>query len=253
MRKALLAGGLLLSLSLPLANANASDEIQLPHRHWSFQGMTGTFDRMQLQRGFQVYREVCSACHGLERVYFRNLADLGYSEAQIKAVASEYTVVDGPNDEGEMYDRPARPGDHFVGPYPNEQAARSVNNGAYPPDFSLIAKARHGGANYITAIMTGYEQAPAEVDVMPGMHYNAYFPGHQIAMAKPLSADQVTFADGTEATVEQMAMDVSAFLTWVSEPSMEARKTMGVKVLIFLSILAVILYMVKRKIWKEAH
>lgn len=254
MRKALLTGGMLLAMVMPFAGANAAgEEIHLPERHWSFDGMTGTFDRAQLQRGFQVYREVCSACHGLNRVYYRNLMDLGYSDAQAKAVASEYTVIDGPNDDGEMFDRPARPSDRFVGPYPNEQAARSVNNGAYPPDLSLIAKARHGGADYIAALLTGYEEAPADVDMNPGMHYNKYFSGHQIAMAKPLSDGQVSYADGTEATVEQMATDVAAFLTWASEPTMEKRKTMGIKVLIFLTIFAFILYAVKRKIWSDVE
>jgi ubiquinol-cytochrome c reductase cytochrome c1 subunit len=254
MRKALLTGGMLLAMALPFGQAQAAgDAIEYPQRVWSFDGMTGTFDRAQLQRGFQVYREVCSACHGLERVYYRNLGELGYSEAQVKAVASDYTVEDGPNDEGEMFTRPARPSDNFVGPYPNEQAARSVNNGAYPLDLSLIVKARADGTNYIAALLTGYKDAPADMEMMPGMHYNKYFSGHQIAMAKPISDGQISYADGTEATVEQMATDVAAFLTWASEPTMEARKKMGVKVLIFLTILAFIMYRVKRKVWSDVE
>jgi ubiquinol-cytochrome c reductase cytochrome c1 subunit len=229
----------------------AGEKIEYPDREWSFEGMMGTFDRSQLQRGFQVYREVCAACHGLKRVYYRNLAALGYSEAQIKAVAAEYTVIDGPDDEGEMFDRPGRPSDNFVSPYPNVNAARAVNNGTYPYDLSLITKARAGGADYITALLTGYNEPPADVEVMAGMHWNDYYSGHQIAMAKPLSDGQLSYADGTEATTEQMAKDVSAFLTWAAEPSLEVRKRMGIKVLIFLSIFAFILYLVKRKIWAD--
>ncbi len=231
----------------------AGTAVELPKRDWSFDGALGTYDRNQLQRGFQVYKEVCAACHGLDRVFYRNLTALGYNEEQIKTIASEYSVVDGPDDEGEMFDRPARPSDRFVGPYPNIQAARSVNNGAYPPDLSLIAKSRAGGADYIAALLTGYEQAPADVEVMAGMHWNKYFNGHQIAMAAPLTDGQVSYADETPTTVDQMAQDVAAFLTWAAEPHMEVRKRMGVKVLIFLSIFAFIMYRVKRKIWRDVH
>lgn len=229
----------------------AGEKIEYPDREWSFEGMLGTFDRAQLQRGYQVYREVCSACHGLKRVYFRNLEALGYSEAQIKAVASEYMVTDGPNDEGEMFQRPGRPSDHFVSPYPNVQAARAMNNGAYPPDLSLITKARAGGADYIAALLSGYSDPPAGVELMPGMYWNEYFSGHQIAMPSQFTDGMLSYADGTEATVEQMSMDIAAFLTWAAEPSMEVRKQMGIKVLIFLSIFAFILYLVKKKIWRD--
>lgn len=224
-----------------------------PHREWSFSGLRGTYDRNQLQRGLQVYREVCAACHGLSRVYFRNIEHLGYSEEQIKSLAAEYTVVDGPNDEGEMFDRPGRPSDHFVGPYANDQVARASNNGALPPDLSLMATARPGGADYLAALLTGYTEPPAGVEVMPGMYYNEYFPGHQIAMPKPLADGQVTYADGIEATTDQMAQDVSAFLTWAAEPHLEDRKRMGMKVVIFLTIFAFILYRVKRKVWSDVH
>lgn len=242
------------SVSLSAAPANAAgDAIDIPSRQWSFDGLLGTYDKSQLQRGFQVYKEVCAACHGLDRVSYRNLTALGYSEEQVKAVASEYTVQDGPDSEGEMFDRPARPSDRFVNPYPNVQAARSVNNGAYPLDLSLITKARPAGADYIAALLTGFEEAPADVEMGAGMHYNKYFQGHQIAMAPPLSAGQVSYADGVEATVEQMSQDVAAFLTWSAEPHMDARKRMGVKVLIFLIIMSFIMYRVKRKIWSDQH
>lgn len=226
---------------------------ELPRHDWSFNGARGTYDRNQLQRGLQVYREVCSACHGLQRVYFRNIEHLGYNEEQVKALAAEYSVVDGPNDEGEMYERPGRPSDHFVGPYANEQIARASNNGALPPDLSLITTSRPGGADYVAALLTGYEEPPAGVDVMPGMHYNEYFPGHQIAMPKPIADGQVTYADGVDASAAQMAQDVAAFLTWAAEPHLEDRKRMGMKVVIFLTIFAFILYRVKRKVWSDVH
>lgn len=231
----------------------AGEAIDIPKREWSFDGMLGTYDRAQLQRGYQVFREVCSACHGLNRVYYRNLSALGYSEDQIKSVAAEYSVMDGPNDEGDMFERPARPSDRFVDVYPNVQAARSVNNGAYPLDLSLITKARADGADYVTALLTGYVTPPEGTEVMAGMHWNKYYSGHQIAMAAPLSEGQLEYADGTTASVEQMSKDVSAFLTWAAEPTMEQRKRMGVKVLIFLLIFSLIMYLVKKKVWKDVE
>lgn len=243
---------LVCAFMMPVGTAEAAKDAPTPpDRDWSFEGMLGTFDRAQLQRGFQVYREVCAACHGLKRVYYRNLTALGYSEAQVKAVAAEYTVMDGPNDEGEMFRRPARPSDAFVSPYPNEQAARAVNNGAYPYDLSLMAKARAGGADYLAALLAGYTDPPADVDLMSGMYWNKYYPGHQIAMAPPLTEGIVSYADGTEASVEQMSEDVAAFLQWAAEPTMEQRKQMGVKVLIFLVVFTFIMYLVKRKIWRD--
>jgi ubiquinol-cytochrome c reductase cytochrome c1 subunit len=223
----------------------------LPEHDWSFQGPVGTYDRAALQRGFQVYRQVCSSCHGLKRVAFRNLADLGYSPEEIKAIAAEYQVTDGPNDEGEMFQRKATPADHLVGPYANEKAARAANNGAYPPDQSLIIKARHDGANYVRALLLGYESAPEGMKMQDGMHYNKYFPGRQIAMANPLSEGVVTYQDGTAATPEQMANDVVTFLSWAAEPEAEARKRMGAKVLIFLIPMTILLYLLKRKIWAD--
>ncbi len=238
-------------MALPGSAKAASDQIHYPQQKWSFEGPFGTFDRGSVQRGYQVYKQVCAACHGLHYLSYRNLVDIGLSELQVKAVAAEVSVTDGPNDDGEMFERPGLPSDRFKSPFLNEKQARAANNGAFPPDLSLMVKARHDGANYIHALLTGYVDAPADVKVGAGMHYNKYFAGHQIAMTAPLVADdQVAYADGTKATVDQMAYDVANFLTWAAEPKMEARKQMGVKVMIFLIIFAAIMYAVKRKVWK---
>ncbi|NBX66046.1 MAG: cytochrome c1 [Proteobacteria bacterium] len=231
----------------------AGEHIELPKQQWSFDGMTGTFDRGAMQRGFQVYKQVCSACHGLNRLSYRNLAALGYNEAEIKAIAAEATITDGPNDEGEMFERPGRPSDAFKKPFANDNAARYANNGALPPDLSLIVRSRAGGPDYVYALMTGYGDAPADVKMNEGMHYNKYFPGHQIAMAAPLVAGAVTYGDGTDASVEQMAKDVATFLAWASEPVMEIRKQTGIKVMIFLLVFSVLMYATKRKVWKDLH
>lgn len=235
------------------AAVNASEGEAPPQRVWPHQGIFGTYDRHALQRGFQVYKEVCSACHSLKLLSYRNLEALGYTPEQVKAVAAEYTVTDGPNDDGEMFERPGRPSDHFVSPFKNDKAARAANNGALPPDMSLLVKARHGNENYIFGILTGYSEPPADVQMNEGMHYNKYFPGHQIAMAQPLSEGQVTYADGTTASVEQMASDVTQFLTWAGEPHMEERKSMGIKVIIFMVVFAGILFGMKRRLWADAH
>ena len=233
----------------PLAHAN--EEIHYPQEKWSFDGPFGTYDRASLQRGFQVYKQVCSACHGLQYLSYRNLVDIGLTELQVKALAAEVTVNDGPNDDGEMFERPGLPSDHFKSPFANEKAARAANGGALPPDLSLIIKARHDGANYVHALLTGYEKPPADIKVNPGQYYNKYFPGHQIGMPPPLNSEgQVTYIDGTKATVDQMSQDVTNFLTWAAEPKMEDRKAMGVKVMLFLIVFAGIMYAVKRKIWK---
>ena len=231
----------------------AGEEITYPDRHWSWEGPFGTFDLPQLQRGLQVYTEVCSTCHGLRLVAYRDLAALGYTEDQVKAYAANYEVQDGPDDQGEMYMRAAKPSDRFVSPFPNEQAARAANNGALPPDLSLMPKARKDGPDYLPALLTGYAEAPEGFELLAGMNYNEYFPGHQIAMPQPLFADAVTYADGTAATADQMAEDVTAFLMWAAEPKLEARKSMGIKVLIFLVIFTAMLYAVKKKVWANVE
>ncbi|MCK6419131.1 MAG: cytochrome c1 [Alphaproteobacteria bacterium] len=235
------------------SDKNAHAVVHPPHMHWSFEGMFGTYDQAALQRGLKVYREVCAACHSLKRVYFRNLEALGYDEGQVKAIASEYSVTDGPNDEGEMFDRSARPSDRFPGPYANDNAAKAANNGALPPDLSLIIKARHDGANYVRSLLTGYEPPPAHSALLPGQNWNKYMPGNIIAMAPPLADGQVAYEDGAPQVVEQYADDVVHFLTWASDPSMETRKRTGIAVLIFLSVFAGIMYAYKRKIWANLH
>ncbi|MBI3453267.1 MAG: cytochrome c1 [Rhodospirillales bacterium] len=233
--------------------AFAAEAAAPPSQSWSFSGVFGTFDRAAAQRGYQVYKEVCSACHSLSQIRFRNLQDLGFSEDEVKALAAGYEVTDGPNDEGQMFQRPAKPADRFVAPFPNEKAARAANNSAYPPDLSLMTKARKDGANYVYALLTGYGEPPAAAKLMEGMNYNKFFPGNQIAMGQPLNPEQVAYTDGTKATVEQMSHDVVTFLAWSAEPELEARKRLGVKVLLFLLVLTALLYAVKRKVWRNAH
>jgi ubiquinol-cytochrome c reductase cytochrome b/c1 subunit len=231
----------------------AKDVPEPPEVDWSFDGMFGTYDKAAMQRGFQIYRELCAACHGLDRVAYRNLEDLGYNEAQIKAIASEAMVLDGPNDEGEMFERPATPADRFANPYLNDQQARYANNGALPPDLSLIVKARAGGADYLHALLTGYVEPPADFQLGPGMYYNKYYPGHQIAMPPQLMEGMISYADETSPTVNQMAYDVTTFLAWASEPTQDERKRMGWKVLLFLAFLTFLLYKVKKKIWSDVE
>lgn len=256
MIKASVIGLLTVLLATPAWAAGAALEAHPPAAFkdgWPHQGITGTFDRAALQRGFQVYKEVCASCHSMNLLSYRNLTALGFSEDEVKAIAAGYTVKDGPNDEGEMFERPGRPSDHFFKAFPNDQAARAANNGALPPDLSLMIKARHNGENYVYSLLTGYKEAPADMKMSSGMYYNPYFSGGQIAMAPPLNEGGVTFADGTTATVSQMAQDVTQFMTWAAEPKMEDRKQTGIKVIIFLSVFALIMYLVKRKVWADLH
>ncbi len=220
--------------------------------NWEFEGFFGRFDRASIQRGYQIYKEVCSSCHSMKLVAYRNLQDVGFSEAEVKQIASEYTVVDGPDDSGEMFDRPALPSDRFVSPFANEQAARASNGGALPPDLSLIIKARHDGANYVYSLLTGFKDAPEEFKMTEGKNYNPYFEGRQISMASPLPDDgAVEYTDGTIATKEQMAIDVVNFLQFVAEPEMEARKKMGVKAMTFLAIMTILFAIAKKLIWRK--
>lgn len=236
---------------------------------WSFAGPFGTYDKAQLQRGLKVYKEVCAACHSMDLVAFRTLEDLGYSEAQVKAFAAEYTIEDGPNDDGDMFERPGLPSDYFTSPFPNQQAAAASNGGAAPPDFSLIAKARgvergfptfifdiftqyaENGPDYIYSLLTGYdEEPPAGMEIAEGTHYNPYFiGGKSLAMAAPLSDDQVTYDDGAPQTVDQYSRDVSAFLMWAAEPHLESRKKTGFRVMVFLVLFAGLMYATKRRVW----
>lgn len=228
-----------------------------PKQDWSFSGPFGTYDKAAMQRGLKVYREVCSACHSMKRVHFRNLEALGYSEAQVKNIAAEYTVIDGPDADGEMFERTARPSDAFPSPFPNKNAAKAAN-GVYPPDLSLIKKARANGADYVAALLSGYVEPPAEFiehngPLNDGQHYNKYMAGNVIAMAAPLSDGMIAYEDGTPETVEQYSKDVAHFFAWTAEPEMEIRKRTGVQVLIFLLVFAGILYAIKKKIWADVH
>jgi len=253
-RIATVAAALLLVLGPAADVARAVEGALEPiERSWPHEGLFGSYDRPAAQRGLQVYREVCSACHSLDYIAFHNLTALGFSEEEVRALASEYTVTDGPNDEGEMFERPGQLTDRFPPPYPNEQAARVANGGALPPDLSLITKARADGTNYLYSLLLGYTEAPAGEEGPEGMYYNLYFPGHWIAMPPPLSEGQVAYADGTEATLEQMSADVTTFLTWAAEPTLEARKQTGLKVMLFLIVLTGLIYATKRKVWAQLY
>jgi len=254
MKKLLLITASLLSVSVAGYALASADQEHPKQVHWAFDGVFGRVDKVAAQRGFQVYKEVCSACHGLSRVAFRNLSEIGFSEAEIKALAASYQIKDGPNDSGEMFNRAGLPSDSFVPPFANEQAARAAYNGAYPPDLSLIVKARHDGANYLYSLLTGYGKTPPEhLEIADGQYYNPYFAGGKLAMPAPLSDGQVTYSDGTKASVDQMAQDVTVFLQWAAEPEMEARKQMGIKALIFLAIFTGFMYVAKRNLWKKLH
>jgi ubiquinol-cytochrome c reductase cytochrome b/c1 subunit len=255
--------------------ARAAEEAPTPPLlSWSFAGPFGVYDSAQLQRGFQVYREVCSSCHGLSLVAFRSLGEPGgldYTQAQVAALAAEYRIKDGPNDQGEMFERPGQPADRFPSPFPNAEAARAAMGGTTPPDLSVIAKARtfprgfpwflidmvtqyqESGPDYISALLTGYEEPPAGFKLPEGGNYNKYFPGHSIGMPPPLSDGQVAYTDGTPTTVAQYAKDVSAFLMWAAEPHLEARKRLGFQVMIFLVVLAGLLYFTKKRIWHDVE
>ena len=231
----------------------AGGDVALTKRDWSFSGPFGTFDKASMQRGFQVYREVCAGCHSMQYIAFRNFADLGYNEAEIKAIAAEYDVEDGPNDEGEMFTRPGIAADRIPSPYPNDNAARAGNGGALPPDLSLIAKARANGPDYLYSLLIGYKEAPASMDVPDGMYYNDAYPGNLIAMPQPLYGDDVTYADGADTSIEGSAADLTQFLMWAAEPKMEVRKRIGVAVVFFLSIFVVLSVMAKRRVWADLH
>ena len=243
-----------LALAFLAGPVRAAEGTALPDLSWSFQGMFGTYDRAALRRGFQVYSEVCASCHSLRLLSYRHLRSVGFSEDEVKAIAAEIEVEDGPNDEGEMFTRPGKPADRFASPFANKQEAQAANNGTLPPDLSLMIKARKGGADYLYGLLIGYAETPPEgVEVMEGMNYNKYFPGNQIAMAPPLTDDAVEYADGTEATLDTHARDVAIFLAWAASPELEERKRLGIKVLIFLIVLTGMLYALKRQIWSDLH
>lgn len=262
--------GLVLSLAFPAAALAAEGDPYPPKDvHWSFESPFGSYDRAALQRGFQVYKEVCSACHSLNSVAFHDLitsredptSGIGFSEAQAKAIASSYKVPAGPNDKGETTDangnpltRPGILADYFPPPFPNEEAARTANSGALPPDLSLIVKARAGGPQYVYSIITGFhEKQPENFKVLANKYFNPYFATWNISMPPPLADNQVSFSDGTKATIDQEARDVVTFLSWASEPKMEERKHVGFGVMAFLILLSVLLYLSYRRVWHSQH
>jgi cytochrome c1 len=256
------------------AISTASAQDAPPRQHWSFSGPFGIYDQAQLQRGFKIYREVCSNCHSLKLLAFRNLADLGgpgFTEAQAATIAATFQVTDGPNDQGQMFQRPGGIADYFPPPFPNDQAARAALGGKLPPDMSVLAKARgyewgfpqfvfdaftmyqEDGPDYIHAILNGYTDPPAGFPLAPGTQYNKYFPTGGIGMPKPLSDGQVEYTDGTPMTVDQYGRDVAAFLMWAAEPTLNERKRLGFQVMIYLLVLTGLLYFTKKRVWHDVH
>ena len=235
-------------------NAISAEKVEYLKTDWSFKGLFGKFDRGSLQRGYQVYTVVCSSCHSMKYVSYRNLAEKGgpeFTQEQAKAIAASFEVTDGPNEDGEMFTRPGKLSDKFVMPYENVKAAQAANGGAYPPDMSVLVKARGGGANYIYSLLQGYEDPPAGMILDDGVYYNKYMYGNKIKMANQLSDGLVEYSDGTKATVEQMSKDVTTFLMWTAEPHLEARHQMGFKVIVYLIILTVLVYFSMKRIWSR--
>ena len=242
---------LLISIVPSLGAGSSGDLLKVD---WSFKGLTGKFDRTSLQRGFQVYKEVCSSCHSMQYLSYRNLGEPGgpeFSEQEVKAIAASIEIEDGPDSQGEMFTRPGRPSDKFKSPYPNVNASTAANGGAYPPDMSVLVKARPGGSNYIYSVLVGYEDPPEGMVLDNGVYYNKYMTGKKIKMSSPLSDEIVEYSDGTSATVDQMAKDVTTFLTWAAEPELEERHRTGVKVIIYLLLLTTLVYLSMKKIWSR--
>ena len=245
---------ILIIFFLGTVNLHSAEKVEYLKTDWSFKGVFGKFDRGSLQRGYQVYTEVCSSCHSMKYVSYRNLAEKGgpeFSEAEVKAIAASFEVIDGPDANGEMFTRPAKLSDKFVMPYENVKAAEAANGGAYPPDMSVLVKARPGGSNYIYSVLMGYEEPPAGMILDDGVYYNKYMIGNKIKMSSPLSEDIVEYADGTQATVDQMAKDITTFLSWSAEPELEERHRTGVKVIIYLILLTTLVYLSMKKIWSR--
>ena len=247
---------ILISISIftfcnPAFSAEQEDPLKV---NWSFKGLTGKFDRASLQRGFQVYKEVCSSCHSMQYLSYRNLGEPGgpeFSLEEVKAIAASIEIDDGPDSQGEMFTRPGRPSDKFKSPYPNVNASIAANGGAYPPDMSVLVKARPGGADYIYSVLVGYEDPPVGMILDEGVYYNKYMIGNKIKMSAPLSEGIVDYTDGNEATVDQMAKDVTTFLSWAAEPELETRHKTGIKVIIYLILLTALVYFSMKRIWSR--
>ena len=238
------------------ANVISAEKVEYLKTDWTFKGLFGKFDRASLQRGYQVYTEVCAACHSMKYLSYRNLSEKGgpeFSVAQAKAIAASFEVTDGPNSDGEMFNRPGKLSDKFVMPYENVKAAEAANGGAYPPDMSVLVKARGGGVDYIYSLLQGYEEAPSGMILDEGVHYNKYMYGNKIKMSAPLSDGIIDYSDGTNASVEQMSKDVTTFLMWAAEPSLEARHQMGFKAIVYLIILTILVYFSMKRIWSRVE
>ena len=230
---------------------NCEEKIILKKQNWTFEGIFGRYDDLSLQRGLQIYQEVCSACHGMKRVRFRELEDLGFTEDQIKKYSETFDIIDGPNELGEMFTRPGEPSDTFVSPYKNKEEAKASFNGVYPPDLSLLTKAMKDGPHYIYSLLTGYEDPPNYFELTEGLYYNPYHDGKVIAMPPPLYDDAIEYIDGTNASLHQLSYDIVNFLNWAAEPELEKRKSMGVKVLLFLIVLTALLYVTMKETWSR--
>ena len=240
--------------SVSSVNVVSAEKVEFLKTDWTFKGLFGKFDRASLQRGYQVYTEVCAACHSMKYLSYRNLSEKGgpeFSVAQAKAIAASFEVTDGPNADGEMFQRPGKLSDKFVMPYENVKAAEAANGGAYPPDMSVLVKARGGGVDYIYSLLQGYEEAPSGMILDDGVHYNKYMYGNKIKMSAPLSDGIIEYSDGTNPSVEQMSKDVTTFLMWAAEPSLEARHQMGFKAIVYLIILTILVYFSMKRIWSR--
>ena len=234
-----------------IPNLHCEEKIILKKQNWTFEGIFGRYDDLSLQRGLQIYQEICSACHGMKRLRFRELKDLGFAEDQIKKYSETFEIVDGPNELGEMFTRPGEPSDTFVSPYKNKEEAKASFNGAYPPDLSLLTKAMKNGPDYIYSLLTGYEDPPKDFELTDGLYYNPYHDGKVIAMPQPLYDDAIEYIDGTNASLHQLSYDIVNFLNWAAEPELEKRKSMVIKVILFLIVLTALLYVTMKETWSR--
>ncbi len=247
---------LFISILFFQSHSISAEKVKFLETDWTFKGLFGKYDRASLQRGYQVYTEVCAACHSMQYLSYRNLAEPGgpeFTEEEAKFIAASFEVLDGPNSDGEMFTRPAKLSDKFVKPYENVEASKAANGGAYPPDMSVLAKARKGGADYIYSLLLGYDEPPSDIKLDDGVYYNKYMYGNKIKMSAPLSDGLVEYSDGTEATTEQMAKDITTFLMWSAEPHLEARHKTGFRVIVYLIILSVLVYFTMKKIWSRVE
>ena len=241
---------ILITLFFLIPNSFSKEDVKLKKQNWSFQGIFGRFDNSTLQRGLQVYQEVCSACHGVKRLRFRELTNLGFTKEQIVNYAKTFEILDWPNELGEMFVRPGEPTDTFVSPYKNKEEAIAIN-GAYPPDLSLLTKAMKNGPDYIYSLLVGYEDPPNDFELPDGLYYNPYHDGNVIAMPQPLYDEAIEYIDGTNASIHQLSYDIDNFLSWAAEPELQKRKALGLKVLIFLIVLTALLYVTMKEIWSR--